>query len=43
MLPIRKGYLWIHALGKGELKTPEKTYCVLKNKTLKIYEDGPKM
>lgn len=42
-LPSRKGFLKLHSLDKDPLYKADETFCVLKNKALKFYADGPRM
>ena len=43
-MPSRKGFLRKYSLDKNPLDNePEEKFCVLKNKSLKWYSDGPRM
>ena len=43
-LPARKGFLKLQSLDRDPLNNKaEDKFCVLRNKTLKFYADGPRM
>lgn len=33
----------MHSLGRDPLRKPEETFCAIRNKCMKFYQDGPKM
>ena len=33
----------MHSLGRNPLRKPEETFCAIRNKCMKFYQDGPKM
>ena len=43
MLPSRKGFLKLHVFGSKAVNPTQELYCLVKNKTFKIYNDGRDM
>ena len=43
MLPTRKGFLKLHVFGSKAVDPVQQTYCLVRNKTFKLYNDGRDM